>query len=107
MMSDTCTTQAGEVMQIPSNLWRGWVFRETGSLWGKPEKNKPPLHELLIHSLSPHCEALPDLGAVNAFDLFLDPASVPAYIFSYINYPNVLPMSNVVQKIKQITDFHN
>jgi len=31
-MSDTRTAEAGEVMQIPSDLWREGVFGETGSL---------------------------------------------------------------------------
>lgn len=47
MMSDTHTAQAGEVTQIPSDLWRGWVFGETGSLWEKPEKSK---HHFVNHT---------------------------------------------------------
>lgn len=87
-MSDTRTARAAEVMQIPSDFWRGWVFGETGSLWGKPEKTN---HRFVNQSSLPlpHWEAVPDSGAVNAAALFLDPVSVPACIFSYINYPTV------------------
>lgn len=47
----------------------------------KPQ-NLPELH-------FPHCEALPGYEAVNASVFFLDPVSITAHIFSYINYPNV------------------
>lgn len=46
-MSDTRTARAAKVMQIPSDFWRGWVFGETGSLWGKPEKTN---HRFVNHS---------------------------------------------------------
>lgn len=93
-MSDTHPARAGEVMQIPSDLWRGWVFGETGSLWGKPENTNTTLCTTLICCLLPHQEALSDSGAVNASALFLDGAATPACIFTYINYPGACDMEN-------------
>lgn len=88
-LTDTRTARAGKAMQIPSDFWRGWVFGEIGSVWGKPEKTNQHFVNHSHHCLLPHWEAVPDSGAVNASALFLDPVSAPACIFSYINYPSV------------------
>jgi len=60
---------------------------------GSQKKQTTTLWTTLLPCLLPHWEALPDSGAVNASALFLDPVSVPACIFSYINYPNAWPWS--------------
>lgn len=93
ILSDTPTARAGKIMQTPSDFWKGWVSGETGSVWGKPEKTNRCSVNHSHHCLLPHWEAVPDSGAVNASALFLDPVSVPACIFSCINYPSVWPRS--------------
>lgn len=95
-MSDTHPAQAGEVMQIPFDLWRGWVFGETGSLWRKPENTNTTSWTTFIRCLLPHQEALSDSGAVNAPALFLGAAAIPACIFTYINHPGACDTENEV-----------
>lgn len=96
-LTDTRTARAGKVMQIPSDFWTGWMFGETVSLnshlrcfLGEPGKTTHHFVNHRHHCLLPHWEAVPNSGAAA---LFLDPVSVPACIFSYINYPTVWPWS--------------
>lgn len=75
-------------------------FMERMGVWGNRQslgearkKQNTTSWTTLIRCLLPPWEALPDSGAVNASVLFLDPVSIPACIFSYINYPNIWPWS--------------